>query len=129
VPVASRGNLISGIPNNVFRILFQLMMLPLMARLVGPSELGAYAVAAPVLSFITLLSEAGLGDSLAREKSNDTLAWSSAFWRLMASATLLAVGVYGVSFIVAYLAHQPRLPDIMLVPVGNQTRAQASRAA
>jgi O-antigen/teichoic acid export membrane protein len=108
------ANLLSGIFNNVFRILFHLAMLPLMARLVGPSELGLYALAAPVLGFVILLSEAGLGDSLAREKSDDTLVWSSAFWGLMGSATVLAVGVYCVSFIVAYVAHQPRLPEIML---------------
>jgi O-antigen/teichoic acid export membrane protein len=108
------ANLISGVFNNVFRILFHLVMLPLVARLVGPSELGVYALAAPVLSFVILLSEAGLGDSLAREKSDDTLVWSSAFWGLMALATVLAVGVNGVSFVVAYLAHQPRLPEIML---------------
>jgi O-antigen/teichoic acid export membrane protein len=74
------ANLLSGIFNNVFRILFHLVMLPLMARLVGPSELGLYALAAPVLGFVILLSEAGLGDSLAREKSDDTLVWSSAFF-------------------------------------------------
>lgn len=108
------ANLLSGIFNNVFRILFHLVMLPLMARLVGPSEVGLYALASPVLGFVILLSEAGLGDSLAREKSDDTLVWSSAFWGLMGSATILAAGVYGVSFIVAYFAHQPRLPEIML---------------
>jgi PST family polysaccharide transporter len=108
------ANLLSGIFNNVFRIFFHLVMLPLMARLVGPSELGLYALAAPALGFVILLSSAGLGDSLAREKSDDTLVWSSAFWGLMVSATALAVGVYGLSFIVAYVAHQPRLPEIML---------------
>jgi PST family polysaccharide transporter len=108
------ANLFSGVFSNIIRICLQIVMLPLMAKLLGPAELGLYALALPILSFVLLLAEAGLGDSLAREKSDDPLVWSSAFWGLMGAATVMAVGVCVASFIIGKVAHQPRLPEIMI---------------
>jgi PST family polysaccharide transporter len=104
----------SGIFTNIVRVLVQLVMLPVMARLLGPSELGLYALALPMVNFVLLLSDAGLGDSLAKEKSGDSLVWSSAFWGLMTTGTVAMGAVYGASFIVAGVTHQPRLPMVIL---------------
>jgi O-antigen/teichoic acid export membrane protein len=108
------ANIFSGMFGNIAKVGIQLVMLPLMARLLGPAELGLYALALPILSFVLLLSDAGLGDSLAREKSDNTLVWSSAFWGLMIMGTVLAVIVYASSFLIGHLAGQPRLPEVML---------------
>jgi PST family polysaccharide transporter len=108
------ANLFSGVAVNVFRIVIQAIMLWLMARLVGPEEMGLYQLAMPMLTFVLLLADAGMGDSLAREKSDGTQVWSSAFWGLLIGGTLLSLGVYGASFFYAYASHQPRLPHIML---------------
>ncbi|WP_160006306.1 oligosaccharide flippase family protein [Rhizobium sp. 18055] len=108
------ANLFSGVFTNVTRIAIQAVLLPLMANLLGPSELGLYALALPIISFVMLLSDAGLGDSLAKEKGDGTLVWSSAFWGLLATGIILMACLWGVSFLVASVANQPRLPDIML---------------
>lgn len=108
------ANLFSGVFSNIIRICLQIVMLPLMARLLGPAELGLYSVAQPMLNFVLLLAEAGIGDSLAREKSDDPVVWSSAFWGLMGMATVMAIGVCIASVVLGNLAHQPRLPEIML---------------
>jgi O-antigen/teichoic acid export membrane protein len=108
------ANVFSGIFASIFRICTQIVMLPLMARLLGPEELGLYALAMPLMGFVLLLSEAGLGDSLAREKSNDTKIWSSAFWGLMVFGITLAGAAYGASHMISVIAKAPRLPAIML---------------
>ncbi len=108
------ANLFTGVLNNAFRICIQVAMLPLMARLLGPAEIGLFGLAQPMLRFVGLLADAGVGDSLAQDKSKDTLAWSSAFWGLLVSGAVMAAGAYGASFIVAHVAGQPRLPHIML---------------
>ena len=108
------ANMFSGIFTNIVRVLVQLVMLPVMARLLGPSELGLYALALPMVNFVLLLSDAGLGDSLAKEKSGDSLVWSSAFWGLMTTGIVAMAGVYGASFVIAGVTHQPRLPQVIL---------------
>lgn len=108
------ANLVSGISTNLVRVLVQLIMLPLMARLLGPAELGLYALAMPMINFVLLLSDAGIGDSLAKERSASGLVWSSAFWGLLVIGCLSAAGIYGASFIIAEATRQPRLPEIIL---------------
>src|SRR5262245_21647031 len=100
--------------SNVFRMLVHVMLLPIFARLLGPAEIGLFTLAYPALTFVLLLTEAGLGDSLAREKADDKRVWSSAFWGLMGAAAVLAACLYAASFVIGHLAHQPRLPEIML---------------
>ncbi|CAL4869852.1 Lipopolysaccharide biosynthesis protein WzxC (plasmid) [Asticcacaulis sp. MM231] len=99
---------------NIFKVATQLVMLPLMARLLGPADMGLYALALPILTFVSLLSDGGLGDSLAREKEMDHRVWSSAFWGLLGSGILLSGFVFGASFVIGAFAGQPKLPMIML---------------
>ncbi len=107
------ANVLSGVFTNVTRIGLQAILLPLMANLLGPGELGVYALALPIISFVMLLSDAGLGDSLAREKADDRLVWSSAFWALLAGGVVLMGLVWMASFAVAHFAGQPRLPEVI----------------
>jgi O-antigen/teichoic acid export membrane protein len=107
------ANVLSGVFTNVTRIGLQAILLPLMANLLGPSELGIYALALPIITFVTLLSDAGFGDSLAREKTDDQLVWSSAFWALLAGGVVLMGLVWMASFAVAHFAGQPKLPEII----------------
>lgn len=108
------ANLVSGMTSNFVRVALQLVLLPLMARLLGPAELGLYALALPMVNFVLLLADAGLGDSLAKEQTDDHLVWSSAFWGLLMTGSIAAIGVFGASFVMAGIAHQPRLPVIVL---------------
>jgi O-antigen/teichoic acid export membrane protein len=111
---ALAANLASGMTSNLVRVALQIVLLPLMARELGPSEMGLYALALPMVNFVLLLSDAGLGDSLAKERSDDDLVWSSAFWGLLITGALAAMSVYGASFFVAAAAEQPRLPQVVL---------------
>lgn len=106
------GTLASGLAN-AFKVCVQLIMLPLMARLLGPSEYGLFALAMPTIAFVMMLADGGLGATLARKSENNDEVWSSAFWALLGAAIVLGVGVNIWSFFVADLADQPRLPPIM----------------
>jgi O-antigen/teichoic acid export membrane protein len=106
------GTLASGFAN-AFKVCLQFVMLPLMARLLGPNEFGLYALAMPTIMFVMMLADGGLGASLAREPEDNAIVWSSAFWAILGAAIVLGVGVIIWSFPMASLAHQPRLPPIM----------------
>jgi O-antigen/teichoic acid export membrane protein len=99
---------------NFLKICIQLVMLPLMARLLGPDEYGLYSLAMPIIMFMMMLADGGLGASLAREPESNDAVWSSAFWALLISGFVMAAIVVVSSFFLAAAAHQPRLPFIIM---------------
>lgn len=98
---------------SVAKVGLQLLVLPVMARLIGPAEFGLYALALPTVTFLQMLAGGGLGNSLARESETSDPVWSTAFWAVLLSCGVLAGVVVAWSFILAGIAHQPRLPAIM----------------
>jgi O-antigen/teichoic acid export membrane protein len=108
------ANLVFGVASNLIRLGTQLVMLPVMARILGPAELGLYALAIPMINFVMLLTDAGLGDSLARESDDRSPAWSTAFWTLLGASVVGAAGAIVASLLMADVAAQPRLPAIVI---------------
>lgn len=100
---------------NLIKIGIQFAMLPIMARLLGPGSYGLYTLALPAVTFMLLVADGGLGNSLARERPEARAVWSSAFWAVHGFALLLAGAVIGWSFLLAYITHQPQLPLLMAV--------------
>jgi O-antigen/teichoic acid export membrane protein len=110
----ARGTAVHGIVN-ILKVAVQIVMLPLMARLLGPREYGLYSLAMPTVLFVAMLADGGLGATLAREPEDNAEVWSSGFWMLLGSGAFFAVGLIFWSFILADLTHEPRLPPIMMV--------------
>jgi O-antigen/teichoic acid export membrane protein len=98
---------------NVIKVGLQLLLLPVMARLLGPEEFGIYALALPTVSFVALLADGGLGATLAREPETSTLVWSSAFWFLLLTGCALAIGASGFGILLSYFVHQPRVSPMI----------------
>jgi len=90
---------IAGGVVNILKAVLQLLLLPVMARLLGPNEFGLYALALPTISLVTLLADGGLGNTLVREEESSTLVWSSAYWALLFMGISLAFGssAFGIS--------------------------------
>ena len=106
-------NAIAGGAANFMKIGVQLIMLPLMAHLLGPSEFGLYALALPTISFFMILADGGLAASMAREPSDATTVWSTAFWLTLLVGVALAGVVVGWGFLLGALMHEPRVTKLM----------------
>lgn len=106
-------NAAAGAVANVVKVVVQLVLLPVMARLLGPAEFGLFALALPTVTFFITMADGGLGASLARERETSTAVWSTAFWALLSSCSLLALLTVAGGFVLGALSHQPRLPGIM----------------
>lgn len=106
------GTLVGGVAN-ALKVCLQIVLLPLMARLLGPNEYGLYALAMPAIMFVIMLADGGLGASLAREPESNVEVWSTAFWALLGAAIVFGVCAIICSLLVAGFAHQPRLPTII----------------
>jgi O-antigen/teichoic acid export membrane protein len=108
------GAVASGLVN-IIKVGLQLMLLPVMARLLGPSEFGVYALALPTVSLVALLADGGLGATLAREPESDSLVWSSAFWFLLLTGVVLALGASAFGIFMGYMVTQPRVVPMIAV--------------
>jgi O-antigen/teichoic acid export membrane protein len=106
------GTLTSGVVN-VVKIFLQFMTLPLIASLVGPADYGLFGLAMPTVTLMLMLTDSGLGISLAREPESNVDAWSTATWFLLGTGCLLAAFIIVWSIVQAALVHQPRLSAIM----------------
>jgi O-antigen/teichoic acid export membrane protein len=102
----------SGAVNGI-KLILQLLLFPVMARLLGPDEFGLYALALPTVALIALLADGGLGATLAREDESSELVWSSAFWALLFLGITLGLLSAGFGLFLSYLAKQPRLSGII----------------
>ena len=103
------GAIASGAANGV-KLGLQLLLFPVLARLLGPDEFGLFALALPTVVLIALLADGGLSATLAREDESSELVWSSAFWALSLLGVILALCSAGFGLVLSYLAKQPRLP-------------------
>jgi PST family polysaccharide transporter len=106
------GSMVMGVVN-VTKVGLQVLMLPLMARLLGPADFGLYALALPTIGLLLVLTDAGLANSMAREPDSNRRVWSSAFWVMQGLGVSMAILAIGLSFVIAGVAHQPRLPPLM----------------
>ena len=117
VPFASARKLAMGAVASgtvsVVKIGLQLLLLPVMARLLGPDEFGIYALALPTISFVTLLADGGMGATLAREPETSSLVWSSAFWFLLFTGLVLAMAASAFGLGLSYVVHQPRIAPMI----------------
>lgn len=107
-------NIMVGWIANLVKVILQLIMLPLMARFLGPAEMGIYMLAMPVIALVMPLTDAGLGQSLAREKLDNHPVWSTAFWLLLGVSFVLSGSIICGGYFVALMANQPRLPMVMV---------------
>lgn len=98
---------------NATKLTLQLLLFPVMARLLGPDEFGLYALALPTVALIGLLADGGLGATLAREDESSELVWSSAFWALAFLGITLGLCSATFGLLLGYLSKQPRLPGII----------------
>lgn len=108
-------NIGAGSTVSIIKILLQLALLPIMAHLLGPQEFGIYALAVPVMSFLSVIADGGLGLSLARDQTNSRAIWSTAFWVLVIAGFVLALVVVLCGFVVSHISGQPRVLPVMVI--------------
>jgi O-antigen/teichoic acid export membrane protein len=98
---------------NAIKFGLQLIFLPVMARLLGPRDFGLFGLAMPTVTFMLLLTDGGLGISLAREPESNTDVWSAAFWLLLGTGVVLGAVVIVWAHVLAGLVDESRLTAIM----------------
>ena len=100
---------------NILKSVLQLMLIPIMARLLSPQDYGIYALAFPIILFFAALADGGLGASLAREDEANTEVWSTAFWLMLMICVVLALIISLTGVLLAKYTGQIELESLLPV--------------
>ncbi|MET4483338.1 lipopolysaccharide biosynthesis protein [Bradyrhizobium sp. F1.13.3] len=99
--------------SNVFRLLIQFAMLPVLARLLDTVQYGVVAIAMPFVLFAQIFADGGVGQSLVKESPDRRVVWSTSFWLILAVGSTAALILICISPLIAAEYNQPELRPIV----------------
>jgi O-antigen/teichoic acid export membrane protein len=98
---------------NILRILAQVLVIPILSRLLSPSEYGLVGIAMPFALFAMMLADAGIGMSLIRTPASEREEWSTCFWVSVLFGVFLTVILAGLGKAIAIVFAEPALPQMV----------------
>lgn len=109
---------------NALKLGMQIAVLPILARLLGPSAFGLVALAMPLILLATMISDAGLGNALIRKRDSSRELESTIFWLSWGMSLGLALIVSLLAWPCALLLSEPQLTPIIIaltviLPIGG----------
>ena len=108
----ARGTALIGLVN-VLRLFVQLFSVPVLARFLSPVDYGLAAMAMPIILFVMMFADAGLGISLVRTGENQRSGLAYCFWLSAGLGIVLAVGIAVLSPLLGFLLDEPRLTSFL----------------
>lgn len=120
---------------NILKVGLQIAVLPILARLLGPSAFGLVALAMPLILLANMISDAGLGNALIRERDSSPELESTIFWFSLGTSLALATIIGLVAWPVSVIMSEPKLAKVIIallviLPIGGSlavTNARISR--
>ncbi len=94
---------------HVLRTVAQVLVLPILSRLLTPADYGLVGIAMPLILFVMMLADAGIGMSLVRTPATERGEWSTCFWLSVLLGLMLALGIVGAAPLVARVFAEPSL--------------------
>jgi PST family polysaccharide transporter len=95
------------------RIASALLILPILTRLLDPADFGILAVGMPVVLFMMLFNDMGIGPALVRADNPSKGFWSTAFFTNLLMGTLLTCLVFATAGLAADVFRLPRAEPIL----------------
>jgi PST family polysaccharide transporter len=92
----------------------QFAVLPVLARILGPSAYGLVALAVPFILLANMVSDAGLGNALVRTRNPSRELESTVFWLSVAVCALLTLLIWALAWPASRMLGEPRLPPILM---------------
>jgi PST family polysaccharide transporter len=99
---------------NVIRMLAQFLAVPLLARILSPTDYGVVAMAMPFVLFAMIFTDAGIGMSLVRTPASERGTWSTCFWLSLSLGGFFAVIMAMSAPWAAWIFAAPQLEPVVL---------------
>lgn len=100
---------------STFRLVVQFATVPFLSRYLTPHEYGIVALAMPIVVLVMMVSDAGICNSLIRDRVHNLAAWSSAFWLLAIGGAMVTLLVAAGSPLVGILYGDPTVAVVLAV--------------
>jgi len=100
--------------SSALRLGLQLAILPILARLIGPSEYGLVAMAMPFILFANVLSDGGMSLALGRRQEVTPELEATVRWMSAGIGGAIALGLVALAWPLGVVMHQPRLPWLIV---------------
>jgi O-antigen/teichoic acid export membrane protein len=119
---------------NAARIGLQLLILPILARLLGPEAFGLIGLAMPFILLSSVLADAGLGTALMRQQNPSSELEATVFWISTAIGVSLTALLSALSWPVSRLFARPDLAPVLatlslILTVGGSMAVANARIA
>jgi PST family polysaccharide transporter len=92
----------------------QFAVLPILARILGPSAYGLVALAMPFVLLANMVSDAGLGNALVRTPDPSRELESTVFWLSVAVCAALTLAIWVLAWPAAHMLGEPHLPPFLM---------------
>lgn len=89
------------------------VVLPILARVLPPSDFGLVGMALAFVSFFTMFNDLGISAALVRADKPNAAFWSTAFWTNVMIGTLLSIGLYAIAPFIADFYGEPIVSDLV----------------
>ncbi len=99
---------------NAGRLVVQVAMVPIIARLLGPGAVGLVSLAMPFILFANLLSDAGMGTALVRVASPTRHVESTVFWLSTGVGVAIAAAICALAPVMSSLLGQRDLAGVLI---------------
>jgi PST family polysaccharide transporter len=107
------GGVTTGISQGI-QFLIGLASTIVLARLLGPEEVGLVAMVLVIMGFLRIFSEAGLATATVQRDGITNNQVSNLFWINVALGGVISLGLAALSPVIALLYREPRLVNITL---------------
>src|SRR5947209_2879915 len=98
---------------NVLRMLAQVLVIPILSRILSPSDYGVVGLAMPFALVAMMLAGAGIGMSLILTPASEREEWSTCFWVSVVFGLILAAVLAGLGQAIALVYSEPALSEIV----------------
>lgn len=96
----------------------QFAVLPVLARILGPSSYGLVALAMPFILLANMVSDAGLGNALVRTDNPSRELESTVFWLSVGVCAVLTLAIWALAWPAGAMLGAPKLPPILMALSG-----------
>lgn len=101
--------------SNAIKLGVQIAIIPVLGRLLGPSAYGLIALTMPLILLAGMISDAGLGNALVRERASSRELEATIFWLSVGISLALAALICLLAWPVARFFSEPELVPIVIV--------------
>lgn len=117
---------------NALKLVLQIAVLPILARILGPSAFGLVALAMPLILLANMISDAGLGNALVRKRDSSDELESTIFWIALGMSLAVAAVVALAAWPISVVMHEPRLAWVIvaltvILPIGGSLSVANAR--